>query len=111
VITQQQQQIPLPTLHHKDTGQQGVALLASLLPAKTLPTISDLIPPTIRKSDTTLLPALHLHHGKQLAQLTSTAAPDITTATGRAFITYQIKREQLLMWEKYRTSILLPHIV
>jgi hypothetical protein len=31
---------------------------------------------------TTLLPALHIGHGKQLAQLTSTAAPDITTATG-----------------------------
>jgi hypothetical protein len=52
---QQQQQITLPTLqplHHKDTGQQGVALLASLPPAKTLPTTSDLVPPTIRKSDT-----------------------------------------------------------
>jgi hypothetical protein len=34
---------------------------------------------------TTLFIALYLHHGKQLAQLTSTAAPDITTATGRTF--------------------------
>jgi hypothetical protein len=72
-------------LHHKDTGQQGVALLASLPPAKTLPTTSDLVSPTIRKSDTTLLAGLHILHGKQLAQLTSTAAPDITTATGRTF--------------------------
>jgi hypothetical protein len=36
---------------------------------------------------TTLLKALHLHHEKQLAQLTSAAAPHITTATSRTFIT------------------------
>jgi hypothetical protein len=34
------------------------------------------VPPTMRKLGTTLLPAVHLVHGKQLAQLTSAAAPD-----------------------------------
>jgi hypothetical protein len=43
----------------------------------------DPVPPTIRKSDTTLLPALHLQHAKQLAQRTSAAAHVCTTATGR----------------------------
>jgi hypothetical protein len=52
VITQQQQ-ITLPTLqplHHKDTGQQGVALVSKSPSSQALPTTSDLVPPTIRKS-------------------------------------------------------------
>jgi hypothetical protein len=43
-----------------------------------------------------LLPALHIYNGKQLAQLTSTAAPIITTATGRTFITYQSSKRRVL---------------
>jgi hypothetical protein len=68
----------------------GIAALAHAIvtpilpPATALPTTSDLVPPTIRRLSTTLLPALHLQH----AQQTSTA--DVsggTTATGRLFTT------------------------
>jgi hypothetical protein len=55
-------------------------------------------PPTLQPLyySTTLLPALHIRHEKQLAQLTSAAAPDITTATGRTFITYQSSKCRFL---------------
>jgi hypothetical protein len=53
----------------------GIAALAhaivapTLPPDKTLPTTSDLVPPTLQRSSTMLHPALHLQHAKQ----TSTA--------------------------------------
>jgi hypothetical protein len=71
----------------------GIAALAhaivapTLPPDTTLPTTSDLVPPTLRRPSTTLLPALQYQHAKQPAQQTSTAAPNITTATGHLSIT------------------------
>jgi hypothetical protein len=55
-------------------------------------------PPTLQPlyHRTMLLIALHLHHGKQLAQLMSTMAPDTTTATGRTLNTDNPSKHQFL---------------
>jgi hypothetical protein len=70
-------------------GEDSVALLVSLPPDKTLPTTSDLIPPTF-------FPALRLQLIRKLAQQTSAVAHVCTTATGRPFITYKWSKRRFL---------------